>query len=495
MDIVVNLDKVLAIFNMPADILAAKVFLYLGWIPFAIFIIWASCILWMYYIQEKYASNRTFILLAVDVPAGNEQTPAAIEKMFAHLSGAHSNNNLIEEYWEGKSQDSFSFEIISIEGYTQYVIRTMPKYRDLIEAMIYAEYPEAEITEVEDYTADIPDRFPDDNYDIWGGEWILVKSSYYPIRTYRDFEHQLSGDFKDPLAALIESFNSLRKGEQFWYQIILTPFGQSFPKGADDEINKVIEGKSKPSKDLIDKLIIDPLLQLLSGMADFVMPGMVSEQKQEDEKEINMMNLKPLQKKAIEAIQQKVSKIVFDVKIRFIYIAEKEVMNKARVNSFVGIMKQFGVEDLNSFKPDMDVTVTSTAYFWRQQRLNARKNRLIQAYKNRSNWNGRTSYNLNIEELATIWHLPVESAVKAPMLQKVSSRKSEAPSYLPIDGTTIVSDADIELQKNLSFKSDNFIDEVMGGKETQPSLVEQTLPVAQPGINDIFVDENITHRD
>jgi len=152
----------------------------------------------------------------------------------------------------------------------------------------------------------------------------------------------------------------------------------------------------------------------------------------------------------MEAIQQKVSKLVFEVKIRFIYIAEKEIINKTRVNSFVGVMKQFGVEDLNAFKPDMNVTATSTAYLWKEQRLNARKTRIIQAYKNRSNWSGRLGYYLNIEELATIWHFPVETAVKAPMLQKVSSRKSEAPSYLPIEGAVTVSTSDIELQKDLS---------------------------------------------
>lgn len=450
MDIVINLDKVIGIFSLPADVLAAKAFLYLGWIPIAIFIMWAAFLLWMSYIQDIYGSKREFIYLALDVPVLNEQTPAAVEKMFAHLAGAHSTNNLIETYWEGKGQDSFSFEIVSIEGYTQYVVRTMPKYRELIEAMIYAEYPETEITEVEDYTTDMPDKFPDENYDIWGSEFILVKSSYYPIKTYIEFEHQFSGDFKDPLAGMMELFNGLRKGEQCWYQIILTPVGQEFPAGADDEINKAIGAKLKPGKDIVDKLILDPLLSFLSGIADFIIPSSAEENKQDEERDVNMLNLKPLQKKSMEAIQQKVSKLVFEVKIRFIYIAEKEIINKTRVNSFVGVMKQFGVEDLNAFKPDMNVTATSTAYLWKEQRLNARKTRIIQAYKNRSNWSGRLGYYLNIEELATIWHFPVETAVKAPMLQKVSSRKSEAPSYLPIEGAVTVSTSDIELQKDLS---------------------------------------------
>jgi hypothetical protein len=47
---------------------------------------------------------------------------------------------------------------------------------------------------------------------------------------------------------------------------------------------------------------------------------------------------------------------------------------------------------------------------------------------------GRKRYILNIEELATIWHFPLEAVVKAPLLQKAPGRKSEAPISLPIEG-------------------------------------------------------------
>jgi len=153
---------------MPADILLAKLFLYAGWLPFAILLLWGFWQVWIYYIQGVYGGKRDFILLAIDIPSGNEQSPRAIEHMFAHLAGAHGSITLIEKYWEGKTQDSFSLEIVSIEGYTQFLIRGEKKYRDLLEAMIYAQYPEAEITEVNDYTEGYPDRFPNETHDIWG---------------------------------------------------------------------------------------------------------------------------------------------------------------------------------------------------------------------------------------------------------------------------------------------------------------------------------------
>ena len=466
MDIVINLDKLADIFSQPADVLVANFFLYVGWIPVAWLLLWMAWVLWIYYIQEDYGSKREFILLALDVPVENEQTPVAVEKLFAHLAGAHGSINLWEQYWDGKTQDAFSFEIVSIDGYTQYLIRTMPKYRGLVEAAVYAEYPGAEITEVTDYVTGMPDRFPDDVYDLWGSEYILRNSSYYPIRTYKEFEHQLSGDFKDPLAAMIELFSGLYKGEQCWYQIILTPVGQHFHEGADKEINKVVgfKPKSAGGKDIADR-IINPLLKFLSGLADFIVPGGEDETQKEDEPKLDMLNLKPLQKKAAEAIQQKVSKLVFDVKIRFIYIAEKEALRPSRNNSFTGVMKQFGVEDLNQLKPDTEMTMTKTHYFFKEKQLNRRKTNIIVAYKARSNWLGRLSFTLNIEELATIWHFPVESAVKAPLLQKVPSRKSEAPGYLPVGGTTSAAESEL-----------NFIEELgIDGAEKKPEKYREEI--------------------
>jgi hypothetical protein len=50
----------------------------------------------------------------------------------------------------------------------------------------------------------------------------------------------------------------------------------------------------------------------------------------------------------------------------------------------------------------------------------------------RSMWRGRMPFMLNIEELATLWHFPIEYVVKAPLIQKTPGRKAEPPTSLPI---------------------------------------------------------------
>ncbi|MFH1326213.1 MAG: hypothetical protein ABIH48_01975 [Candidatus Falkowbacteria bacterium] len=471
MDIIINLDKVVALFSMPADVLLAKFFLYVGWLPLAGIILWGILQIWLNYIIGDYVSKWEFVLLAIDVPPGNEQTPKAIEQLFAHLAGAHTSVNLVDKYWVGKKQHVFSFEIISIGGYTQFIIRTNKATRNLVEAMIYAQYPDAEITEVEDYVSKVPDRFPDDNYDIMGAEWVPAQNEMYPIKLYTEFEDKNTGDFKDPMAALMEMYGGLRKGEQCWYQIIIVPTNFEWEKRGPEEISKIIGEKVEGKKNMADK-IIDPLISAISSISDFLIPlGDVSDKKENELDTFKMFNLKPAEKKRMDAVQLKVSKIGFECKIRFIYVAEKEVMDRNRFSSFVGVMKQYSAEDVNSLKPDMETTATSTSYIMKASRLNERKNRLMAGYKARSDWLGKDRYILNIEELATLWHFPLEEAVKAPMLQKVASRKGAAPSYLPVEGTT--SDFGNELKlfsQSPKQSSDSERDEIFAPAKSATSL-------------------------
>ena len=112
--------------------------------------------MWIDWRQTLFHVNRRhFILLAIDVPRDNEQSPKAVENIFSHLYGILlSRNNLYEEYWEGRHQDYFSMELVSIEGYVQFLVYTMEEYRDIVESAFYSQYPNAEITQVEDYVYD-----------------------------------------------------------------------------------------------------------------------------------------------------------------------------------------------------------------------------------------------------------------------------------------------------------------------------------------------------
>lgn len=476
MDIVINLVKVHEFLSQPTSVILWQILSAVGWIPLAVVLLWGFKELWLFYIQSKWGADQEHIFLAIDIPRGNEQSPKAVENMFSYLAGAHGTINLIEKYWEGKYQLSFSFEIVSIEGYTQFLVRAPAQSRDLVESAVYAQYPDAEITEVNDYTEGMPTKFPDDEYDVWGAEFIQVKNPAYPIRTYEEFEHQM-GDpkvtFRDPMASLMDLTSSLKAGEQLWYQIILVPIDFKWPEIGEKEISKILKEKVKTKKNIADRAV-DLVMGTLTVFSEGVykMWGDVDDKdkkKEEDDDSLKMMNLKPKEKKQIEAIQEKVSKLGFETKIRFVYIAKKDVMNKPKVvNGFVGYMKQLASMDLNNLKPDMNVTATSTAYFFKEKRLNRRKNSIVQNYIKRSSSAGRNTGLLNIEELATIWHFPVESAVKAPLIQKATRRKAEPPMTLPIEEEAPATDlADPVFEDEIEIKEEPKI------SPPQPDFMEE----------------------
>ena len=143
------------------------------------------------------------------------------------------------------------------------------------------------------------------------------------------------------------------------------------------------------------------------------------------------MELTPRQKKKIEALEGKASKMGFACKVRVVYMSKKEVMNKAKVaNGFVGFLKQFADLDLNNLKPDMKKTATKAAYFNKKEELIRRKNNIVNNYMNRDDWAGRTPFILNIEELATLWHFPLESTANAPLIQKTPAKRQKPPANL-----------------------------------------------------------------
>ncbi len=442
MQFVIDSTPIIEFGNLPFPLMFWRLFVNVGWIPIGIAFLWGAKEMWMRRIQDKWREkNGIYTLLAVDIPKGNEQSPKAIENMFTYLAGARKSSNLIDKYWDGEVQWRFSLEIISIEGYTQFIIYTPVNYRNSVESAIYSQYPGAEVTEIEDYTKGFPTKFPDEEYDIWGSEFIQTNDKMYPIKTHLDFYHPDAGPyepkFKDPMATLMDLNSSMGKGEHLWHQIIIVPKDYDWMDQGDREISKILKEKVGSEKKIVDK-ITNSILKFFDGIANilaeiFGIYFFASDSESEEELEsLKMVQLKPKDRKRVEGIQRKISNTAFDVKIRMVYMAKKNVFNKPKAkNGFAGYIKQFADLDLNNLKQDGDKTTTVTSYFLKDRRLNVRKNNIINAYIKRSDIIGMNPGLMNIEELATLWHFPIESSVKAPQIQKTPATKVQPPMGLP----------------------------------------------------------------
>ena len=423
----------LSVFQGMTALQAAWFFFFygFGWVPFAWVLLLYAREEWLDYRNGLFLSTIEYIYLAVDVPGDNEQMPKAVEQIFVTLSGAHTPFTKGEKWWEGKVQLGFSFEIVSDGGYLQFVIRAPKINRDLVESAIYAQYPQAEITEIEDYTKDIPTKYPNETHTFWGTELALTQDQAYPIKTYLEFEEKLMGEFKDPMAAVLETMNKLRPGEKFWIQIIAKPTDHKWTEKSKKLADK-LAGKKAKAKTSSNPA--SPVLQFFSDWAQYsntVTRVEKAEVKKKDEVASMLVHLTPGERTVIEAIERKASKIAFDCKIRLLYVGKKEVFNTGRVVPAVfGAMKQFSTNDLNGFKPESH-TKTSAYYGRAEHKKNRRRTKLIRNYIARTTWAGGKTFILNTEELATLYHFPILT-VKAPLMPRLEMKKSEPPSYLPI---------------------------------------------------------------
>jgi hypothetical protein len=410
------------IFALPIYQLIFVLFVIFGWIIVYLVLFNLMVEKWVEYKVEKHVHQWKWVVLAVDIPPLFIQTPKAVEQIFAQLTGALTPVSITEKFLEGREQKTFSFEIISIEGYIQFLIRTEEEFRDLVEAAVYAQYAEAEITEVEDYVGNIPSHFPDKEYDAYGVEFKLAEAEGYPIRTYPSFEYNISKDqvFSDPMAAILETFSRISRGENFWMQLIIEPITNAWKEEGIELVKEIIAGKKEHHEPFFFKILSVPLTLFGEFVSAFTSSGEEEHggDKHKEEPEKKVSDLTPGGKITIEAIEEKISKIGFESKLRVIYAAKKEVYNPKRcVNGLIGAMNQFSIVSRNAIVPDSAKSVN---------------NKFVEAFKHREIRVGAKPYVLNIEELATVWHFPLPF-VKTPLVQKAGAKRAEPPLGLPVE--------------------------------------------------------------
>ncbi len=416
-------------------------------------------IIWKHWIdknKKQYLSKQKYILLGINMPKDNEQGPEAVERFFVHLAGIREKFTWYEKNIQGKSQLNISLEMVSIEGQIQFFIHTPVQFRDLVESAIYTSYPSLEIFEEnQDYTDNALEGFLEDKHNVWGADLKLVEQNPIPIKTYPEFEHKLSKELKDPLIDLLEVLGRLKASEQIWLQFIITPIDSELKEEGERLIKKILLGKDikKNPNNIIDMAVLF-LMKFGQDAVEFIKEVLdlhptVDKFEDKEEKNISL----PGDKRLIDAIQNKISKIAFESCIRMVYLADKEVFAKDRgITGTLGAFNAFCAIDLNSFEVSLVSRVAEKN--WKGSKiLEAQKQEVIKAYQKRAfKWRARVGIPkiifkvknfltlpersapksiLNTEELATIYHFPV-NMIKVSLIKKTSSKKAEPPLGLPV---------------------------------------------------------------
>jgi hypothetical protein len=406
-----------------------RLFMKGGWLILLISLIWGFYFAYIYFRRRKFIKSVKYTLWAIDVPKENEKSIQAVEELFNTLHGIIQTKTEIEKKLLGQMQLWFGLEIISIEGYIQFLVRTPSKYNELVKSAIYAHYPDAELTEVEDYMSLIPldaDE-PESKYGGWGMDWYLAKPDYLPLKTYLSFEHSLTQTFIDPMASLLEVMSKLAPGEFIGLMLMIQPIKDN-QTDIIDEGQKVVDklmGKKPGSKDTIwDKAVKGVMKGVdITSEAVYELWGDVEEQS--DEKSMFQM-LTPGERAKVTAIETKTSKIKYKCRMKSCYVAPKEIYSRARgYNGMQGTMKQF--DDFNRLKS----VKTKAKIFLKQKRKLKKVKRFLRRYTERDFLETK-SFVLATDELATMWHFP-QMDVMAPLVKKAETKTVEPPTGLPLE--------------------------------------------------------------
>ncbi len=390
-----------------------------------IYIFWP---LWLTYVRGVNFLSIKYSVFEIKLPKETYKSPLAMELL---LHGLHNtaDGGWLNQFWKGETRPWYSLEFASVEGKVKFYIWAEDRRKIGLMSTLYAQFPGIEVHEVEDYTKGV--HYDPKTMKVWAAEFKFTnKNDAYPIKTYIDYELDKNPkeEFKvDPLTAGLEFLSSLGPNQSVWIQLVIRAHkpekrkpGHLFEKidpwkiSAEDEINKIMSRDPK-SKRVGSK----------PGTADFEPSAAIQ--------------LSDIEKDQVKALSRSLTKLPFDVGIRTLYITKKEAFDGPfGIGGCISFFKNFNTEHLNGFKPNGDKWSVWLDAPWKDYK-GIRKDRFsregIMAYKMRSffypPFNDGVQVVLNTEELATIYHFP-GSVAATPGLERVPSKKAEAPTNLPI---------------------------------------------------------------
>ncbi len=373
------------------SIIGIALFQYWGWTLIAAYLIWQ---IWQNRRRVQYVEATDHTMLQIIVPKDNDKKELSAEQLFASLHGILRPKQEIEK--EGMIQEHISFEIVSEQNIINFYVWVPSHLKDYVESQIYAQYPTVQILdEVDDYA----------KKDL--GEALTVisevkttKDSLYPIRTFQTFE-------VDPLAGITTVLAKLESNEQLWIQYLMRPVDDGWHK---QSLQFVAESKGGKRPGLFDnwqqRLLFLPFELLITFFKALVAPP-VREDKKDEKKELS-----PGQQTVNAAVEAKAEKIGYEVKIRVAYIGESADVAKQRLQALFGGFKQFNSINLNG--------LTGGSYDPSPEALQEYRARYFEG----------SGFILNVEELASMYHLP-HTSVETPNIAWTTTKVGEPPTNIP----------------------------------------------------------------
>lgn len=345
---------------------------------------------WRNYRSSKVADDvYDYVLLALEIPRDNDKKELSAEQLFASLHGILRDKQELK--MSGGVQEHLSFEIASVGGQIRFYVRVPKHLQNFVEGQIYAQYPSVQIHEAtSDYAANTGSH-PVTAVD----ELVLTDNEYFPIKTFQTFD-------VDPLAGITAALTKLDSSdEEIWVQILVRPIADSWQQDSAKFIARYKEGFGTVTKSSAWIYF----LQALQALWQPPEGGTTTTGKEMSDRD----------KLRVAEAEKKSQKLGYKVRIRLAYLGSDQNSARIQMNAVASAFKQFNSTSLNGFK------LAAKPSYNRDD---------LAAYTKRSFPDG-SGFILNIEELASVFHLP-HMNVETPNVVWASSKTAEPPTNLPI---------------------------------------------------------------
>jgi hypothetical protein len=356
------------------------------WLPLAGILAFLT---WQNYRKAKVIDTYSYVLLGLEIPQDNDRREPAAEQLFASLHGILRDRQ--ELRMSGGIQEHLSFEIASVGGQIRFYVRVPKHLQNFVEGQIYAQYPSVKIYEVDsDYTAS------SGNYPVAAtAELTLTDNEFLPIKTF-------SSSDADPLVGIIAAMSKPNHAdEEMWAQILVRPIADEWHSSAARFISALKAGTGTRTTSgawVWFAQLIEALWKPPESGTGRTTTRELSERDQT---------------RVVDA-ERKAQKPGYQVKIRLAYLGRETSSARAQINSVVSVFKQFNSPNSNGFR------LGGNPSFKRED---------LQKYTARFfNDNG---FVLNVEELASIYHLPHNDS-GVPNVIWADSKDADSPSKLPL---------------------------------------------------------------
>ena len=333
------------------------------------------------------------------------------EEMFAGIGGLRAESGF-NSFLFGR-QDHLSFEIVALDGKIDFFVAVPQYLARYLGQQIHAQYPHAQIDQMEDYNIFRPNGF------IAGASFALGRSYIFPLKTFRKMD-------SDPLDAVTNSLSKLGDGDGAAIQIIVRSAKSSWRQVGLKVVKEMQKGKTmnQAVKSVGAVSMLGRVGSSFFNVAkDFAIAGTSGKTKEQKEREQQNKGLtvphklSAMEEETAKGIEEKAAKAGLDVNIRIIVSAGDQALAASYLNDIANSFTQYNIYEYgNKFSIARPRSPDKLIRDFIYRHFDAKK-KLV----------------LNTEEMASIFHFPLATC-ETPNINWLHSRKSPPPVEMPDRG-------------------------------------------------------------